>query len=502
MMYHLQGLADIVYGGDDNYQEYYDAWKDTVDKKIIPGLAFPLLFGNLWYAWMAVKLAQTTNKMDVCAQPFGVNTPGAFVFIYSVCLPVMFSAKEDGMSPDAMAKHVWQVGCSAGFIGGIIECVGAIFAGPIREHMAMAAIMGPIAGIGLMWLGFGPMLDIMQEPIIGFIPFAFAFSGFYGEVRYFDGLIPFGIFVMGISAIFQWVGAGRWSPNTLDELKDKFNDAVEQAGESEISMEGLGAMDDVGDFMNVVFPIALNNFVGTMMCVESSKLAGDNYPLAESMLVDGWSTMISSLFGCVLPTTVYIGHPFYKGTGGGRGYVLLNGFFMFLLCIAGVMPVVQACISITGAHCILLCVGFLIVSQTMEMTAPRHYPALCVSLCPIIADYISKSYGTEDSELYMGLTNLGVSGGILLSMIYTQITCELIDRKYLHASFYALISIVLSLFGVLHANNTVWYDGDIEKDNETVDIGEAAIAAYTKLFTLDDIKRYCEGWRFCVGYAM
>lgn len=518
MMYALQDLPNIVYSEANGFdpetrEKYADEWTEIINNRIVPGLAFAIAFGNLWYMWMAVKLAEHTGRTDVCAQPFGVNTPAAFIFIYNVCLSAMFSEMAAGSSPKDMAQKVWMVGCSANFIGGIIETLGAFVAKPIQRFMSMAAIMGPIAGVGLMWLGFGPLLDIFEEPIIGYGAFFFAWCGFFGGVRYLNGMVPFTVIVILLSSALQWINAGRWYPNTLWDARDEFIEAEKYLWENGLNLGGLGGLGDVGDYMSIVFPIALNNFIGTMMVVESAQLAGDNYPLAESMVSDGLSTMVASLFGCVLPTTVYIGHPFYKQCGATRGYVALNGTLLFLMCSLGLMPIVQAMISVCGAHTILVCIGFLIVNQTIELTHPRHYPALFIALMPIIGDY-SKATFSQDTETMMGLQNIALGGGILLSMMFTQISCDLIDRRYLKAALFCTICIVFSLFGILHPNNTIYWDGDIVKDGNTIEKGEATLATYNKIKdAAGNIvgnadpeavwpMHYCEGWRFAVGYTI
>jgi len=141
MMFALNSLPDIVYGGNAQHQEYKDEFVAITNGRVIPGLAFAILMGNVWYAWMATKLAQKERRSDVCAQPFGVNTPAAFVFIFNVCLPAMFAESAKGSNPKDMAENVWKVACSANFIGGVIETVGCIVAEPIRQNMAMAAII-------------------------------------------------------------------------------------------------------------------------------------------------------------------------------------------------------------------------------------------------------------------------------------------------------------------------------------------------------------------------
>jgi AGZA family xanthine/uracil permease-like MFS transporter len=41
-----------------------------------------MLWGNLYYVYMARKLAYKENRGDVCTMPYGINTPGACKIIY------------------------------------------------------------------------------------------------------------------------------------------------------------------------------------------------------------------------------------------------------------------------------------------------------------------------------------------------------------------------------------------------------------------------------------
>jgi len=49
--------------------------------KIIPGVSLSMLWGNLYYVYMARKLAYRENRGDVCTMPYGINTPGACKFV-------------------------------------------------------------------------------------------------------------------------------------------------------------------------------------------------------------------------------------------------------------------------------------------------------------------------------------------------------------------------------------------------------------------------------------
>ena len=55
---------------------------------VLPGATISLLFGNLFYAFQARKLALKENRDDVTALPYGINTVSLFAFIFFVILPV------------------------------------------------------------------------------------------------------------------------------------------------------------------------------------------------------------------------------------------------------------------------------------------------------------------------------------------------------------------------------------------------------------------------------
>ena len=65
-------------------QDYVDRWENVVWGRIVPGIGWSLMFGNLWYAWMAYRLAAHEGRTDVTALPYGINTPLAFTMSYDI----------------------------------------------------------------------------------------------------------------------------------------------------------------------------------------------------------------------------------------------------------------------------------------------------------------------------------------------------------------------------------------------------------------------------------
>lgn len=60
-----------------------DDLNNTIWARIVPGIGLSLLLGNLYYPWMAIRLTNRYGR-PYTAQPYGINTPSAFAFVYNV----------------------------------------------------------------------------------------------------------------------------------------------------------------------------------------------------------------------------------------------------------------------------------------------------------------------------------------------------------------------------------------------------------------------------------
>lgn len=75
-------------------------------------------------------------------------------------------------------------------------------------------------------------------------------------------------------------------------------------------------------YINIIIPVGIANFVETIENVESASLSGDEFDVGFTMVIDGLGTLVGSSFGSGFPTTVYIGHYAYKKMGASIGYSL------------------------------------------------------------------------------------------------------------------------------------------------------------------------------------
>src|ERR1700758_1208273 len=77
--------------------------------RMFPGTALGVLFGDVVYSIMAVRLARRTGRGDVTAMPLGLDAPSTIGMALTVLGPAFFAAKSRMAVSDA-AILAWQVG--------------------------------------------------------------------------------------------------------------------------------------------------------------------------------------------------------------------------------------------------------------------------------------------------------------------------------------------------------------------------------------------------------
>ena len=88
---------------------------------LVPGTALGVLFGDLCYFYMALRLAKQSNNPNVTAMPLGLDTPSIFGITLFVMGPAYLKASDSLGDPDAAAIHAWQIGICCLFMSGIFK---------------------------------------------------------------------------------------------------------------------------------------------------------------------------------------------------------------------------------------------------------------------------------------------------------------------------------------------------------------------------------------------
>src|SRR5271167_4160408 len=132
-------------------------------------------------------------------------------------------------------------------------------------------------------------------------------------------------------------------------------------------------------------PLALATVVGGIDCTESATAAGDDYPTGRIIAAEGVATVLGGLFGGVIQSTPYIGHPAYKAMGARSAYTLATAVFVGAAGIFGFFDWIFFLIPKAVIFPILIFVGLEITAQSFHATPVRHYPAVALACVPALA---------------------------------------------------------------------------------------------------------------------
>jgi len=229
------------------------------------------------------------------------------------------------------------------------------------------------------------------------------------------------------------------------------------------------------------------------------------------------ATVIAALFGSPFGMTVFIGHPGFKAMGACIGYNLMCGVSFLLVCFSGAAGLLLATVPTQALNPVLLFIGLAICSDALEVTPPRHWPALMLSLTPCFCNWattIAQNHATNVcaqqppgkecvvSPSSPGSWTLDKTGdlrglyamgqGYLLSSIYlTSMLIFVVERDFAKAAMWALVAAVSASVGLIHAEKLFWPWTGPEKPEAGSIYNEAYfdlhwdyVAAYAGLFLL------------------
>ena len=260
---------------------------------------------------MARKLAFKEKRGDVCVMPYGINTPGAFAFIYVIILPTYYGCISSN-EKSYCQELAWHVALASNFITGIILLLLCVFGEFIRQNTPSVALLSSISGLGFVFLALNEYLPVAATPIVSFLPFAIVMLGFFGGgktrrfyfyVYFFLHLVTFGHLPVAFVALAIGTALG-WatSLNQASTVREAISLVRGYPPVFPIK-EIFRHFHTISGYLSTTIPTAISIAIGTIQCVESAKRAGDFYPTREAMFADGLGTLIASLFGSVFGMT-------------------------------------------------------------------------------------------------------------------------------------------------------------------------------------------------------
>ena len=427
---------------------------DNVYGTIVPALGIQLLIGNVYYTYLARRLARREHRDDVTAMPYGPSVPHMFIVTFLIMLPVYLATND--------AIRAWQTGLAWAFIIGIIVVIGA-FVGPyVRRYTPRAAMLGTLAGISIAFISMRPAAQMWDTLWIALPVLVLILAGFVANVRLPFGL-PVGLVALLLGTAIGWVGGFMSVPDVTAAAKDI------AIGIPTFQLDLLiNGLEDIGPLLATAIPLGIYNFTEGMTNVESAAAAGDDYNLRSVLLADGAGAIVGSAMGSPFPPAVYIGHPGWKAAGGRTGYSLASGVVIALLCFLGLFGLINTLLPTPAIVPILLYIGLAIGAQAFRAVPKAHYVAVVIAIIPNVAswavsliDNTLAAAGTSASEvgdaalegnsvIYHGLLVLG-GGAVLAGMVLGAVAAFIIDRNFVWAGGYLVAAAALTFVGIISA---------------------------------------------------
>eukprot|EP00931_Biecheleriopsis_adriatica_P069175 TRINITY_DN4304_c0_g1_i2.p1 TRINITY_DN4304_c0_g1~~TRINITY_DN4304_c0_g1_i2.p1 ORF type:complete len:617 (-),score=80.13 TRINITY_DN4304_c0_g1_i2:38-1888(-) len=430
--------------------------EDIVYNRVIPGMGVGTCFGCLFFAFQAQFAARKTGRSDLSSQPFGIDTPGMFVFAASLVNPLF-------LSHSANAQLTWELACLANLFQGVLEIALSLFGPCIVRCVATGALLTALANIGFAFLLTESMQSVAAAPMIGLLPLVVLLLALLADVKV--PKLPVSIVPIVVGTCIAW-SSGHL---TASQVSGK---ALGPHVPQLVPLD-MGHFGDVFSHMGIILPVALAASIGTLMCQQLAASLGDEFGLRSTMLGVGLSTTLAALLGCPYGFSVWVFHRAVKQMNCGVGYNVATGIGTLMICSTGFATMLLTILPIEALTIFAIFVGLMLCADALKDLTVKHRPAYIFGLVPGVCswcvsqaqafarltwptsvpmpDFSQSALWDQDATGAMaGLYALG-NGYILSSVFLSSIVIALIERAFAVAAAWCIFAAVLSSFGLVHA---------------------------------------------------
>jgi AGZA family xanthine/uracil permease-like MFS transporter len=426
---------------------------DLVLYRMVPGTALGVLVGDLVYTWLAIRLARKTGREDVTAMPFGIDTPSLFGITFGVLGPIMLLTGDPILA--------WKVGMGTTVAMGIAKLALSFGGDLVRRVVPRAGLLGSIAGVAILLIGFLPALKIFADPLVGLVSLGLILVALVGRIRLPGGIPGALAAVLVGSAVYALERALGIAgvPPLVAAAPGAWRLAVPWP-----TLAWLEATAEIWATLPIALPFALATVVGGIDNTESAIVAGDEYRTRDVLLTEALATILAGLCGGVIQNTPYIGHPAYKAMGARAGYTLATGLVIGLGAMTGVISLLVGLVPEAAVAPVLVFVALGITAQAFLATPARHAPAVALAFLPVVAALVLIEVGAIltglgrtprdlPAEAALTLETIRVLGNgfILSALLWGSAAALIVDRRLLVAAGFFALASVASLGGVIHS---------------------------------------------------
>jgi len=439
------------------------AISDYVFTRTVVGLALSLAFGSIYYTWMALRIARKVNVAPT-ALPFGVNTPAAFAFSYSILIPIASSEFDTCYQKYQTEADInvlstcitnginssWSQGVLSNFVAGFLGLLMSFGGDFIMRTTPRVALLSSLATIGIAFLLLGQISLNFADPITGLLPVGLMILGYFCGVKYW--VIPTTVMVVLVGTALSWAtGQSKYS-----DLEETFR----QVGWTGASL-GVSALSDwspVATYFGTIFPFAIQAAVGTLMNVSSASKVGDRFPVKEAMVADGLCSMIGAIFGTPMMSSVYIGHPGFKAMGATTSYTLINGASFLVFALFGLFAFINGLFPPGALAPVITFIGFIICAEAMNGLPSRHNMVFIAGLLPGICLWATENNMKAYGNAQWGYVAMGGPNAMFFAMVLCSILAYSTDRNFFMAGLWLLFAAFCAAIGLIHQDTVNFTD--------------------------------------------
>lgn len=421
---------------------------------ILPAVGLSIFTSSIIYSMMAYQLAKKENRNDVTSLPSGTSVTHMFLIVYLIIGPVYQKTGDPYLA--------WYASLAWGFLEGVIELIGSFFGQRLKNIIPRAAMLGSLAGVSIAFIAMSPIMQVFGLPYIGFVSLGIVLLGWFGDVEF-----PFKLPV-GLVAILVGTAIG-WATGLMD-----VDNLIASFGGIELLIPTFSVnrliegFSEATPFLASAIPLGLYNMFETIDNLEGAEASGDFYDTKKTMIADGATSILGSLFGNPFPTAVFIGHAGWKKAGARIGYTIATGIVLVFITWLGLIELLLNIIPLEAILPILIYVGLIVGSQAFQETEKKYAPAVILALIPWLADWGKTVIGNaftaanvDPASIPMeNFSNAGLQyegmlvlsgGSIIVSMIWASILVFIIDQEFNKAAITSVIGGALSFVGIIHS---------------------------------------------------
>lgn len=447
----LAGILVYVFG--------YPA--DIIYTRMFPGTAFGVLFGDIIYTWMAIRLSKRLGR-EVTAMPLGLDTPSTIGIALVVLGPAFLAAKASGLPEREAALATWHLGMATMVLIGVMKLALAFAGSWVQKMVPRAGLLGSLAGIGLALIGLVPLLDVFALPLVGAISLGLILYNLVAGIP-LPKKIPGVLAAIVLGTVFYHA----LGPSGLLGVAYEAPKAELHFGFPTPTLDFIHGLGPALRYLPIAIPFGLLTVIGGINVTESARVGGDDYSTRDVLLTEAVATLVAGVCGGVAQSTPYIGQPAYKAMGARAGYTLLTGLFIGLGGIVGYVSFIVEAIPRAVLAPILVFVALDVVAQAFIACPKQHAPAVAFAFFPTVARLLAikisdpaivpeERFNTlmneAGKELPSTLVTVALGNGfILTAMLWGAFLATMIDRQFKTSVAYLLLLAASSLFGLVHS---------------------------------------------------